>query len=78
MTGRAFQPGHDLARLQQAFDEEAASLRVKSLLVRRTRSAAPEPASQVMAHLRRETGPLALALAGMAVAFIGIYVAIPA
>ena len=46
MTGRAFQPGHDLARLQQAFDEEAASLRVKSLLVRRFHIVSPpaEPA----------------------------------
>lgn len=80
MTGSAFQPAHDLARLQQAFDEEAASLRVKSLLVHRFHIVSPpaEPASQVMAQLRRETTSLALALAVMAVAFIGIYVALPA
>ena len=72
---------HDLARLQQSFDEEAASLRVRTLQIRRIHlgSAGPTETNAVMLRqiIRESRGALwALALAGLA--HIALYLALPA
>ena len=71
---------HDLAQLQQSFDEEAAGLRVRTLNIRRyhVRSLATPPNAGVLRQIIRESrGALwALALAGLA--HIALYLALPA
>ena len=72
---------HDLARLQQSFDEEAAGLRVRTLNLRRRHigSFAPtEPDQVVLRRIIRESRGALWALAIAALGHVALYLVLPA
>ena len=67
---------HDLARLQQSFDEEAASLKIKRHHIG---SFAPtEPDHLVLRQIIRESRGALLALALAALGHVALYLVLPA
>ena len=72
---------HDLAQLQQSFDEEAAGLRVRTLQIRRYHigSAGPTETNAVaLRQIIRESRGALWALAIAALAHVALYLVLPA